>query len=301
LDEVDVLVLDASFPLKAIGSAVKPRGMIGPSLTSLNNADIMTPPASGLGGRSSSSDSGAGHTGGAPHRGPGAQFVFVTATLPVGVVDQLKADFGGADGSGLRVVSGPGLHRVSPLLSLEVVDCGAGAAAQASAAAAEAFGKKRGGGRGDEDDEDGGDEDYGTFGGGADGEAPFPHKASRRSSRPGAQMRRAAGGRPGRAGGRSFPGSGGGGEASSEADRDATRAASAAVKTSVLLRLLGQAEATTRTVRGRAAVPWCRSQSREAAKGEAMSQRVRARCFFVGIDILSLHDLRGVPLVLFLL
>lgn len=80
LDEVDVLVLDASFPLATIGSAVARNE------------------ASGL----RSGDGGDG--GDMPH----TQFVFVTATLPRGVVAQLKNEF-----TGLKEITGPGLHKVS--------------------------------------------------------------------------------------------------------------------------------------------------------------------------------------------
>ena len=48
----------------------------------------------------------------------GVQFVFVTATLPQAVRLQLREEF--AD---LRTVTGPGLHKVSPLMKLSVVDC----------------------------------------------------------------------------------------------------------------------------------------------------------------------------------
>ncbi len=46
------------------------------------------------------------------------QFVFVSATMPKEVADQLKQEF-----PGLKPVKGPGLHRISPLTSLNVIDC----------------------------------------------------------------------------------------------------------------------------------------------------------------------------------
>ena len=202
LDEVDVLLLDASFPLAAIGSAVAPKGR--PELSIGSRA------ASGV-------DSG----------GPGAQFVFVTATLPLGVMEQLKLDFGGPGGRGLAVVTGPGLHKVSPLLKLEVIDCGAGAAARDAAVAAEAYARAKGGGddvyadpRYDEDD----------------GSSELRHKTSGarkgqrvpsapQSPRPSSAESRGSGREPGRV--------------------------NAALKAAVLIQLLGTAEAkaTMRTVR----------------------------------------------------
>ena len=75
LDEVDVMVLDESFPLQTIGSAAPSESV---------------------------------------------QFVFVSATLPPGVADQLRLEF-----PGLKLVSGPGLHRVSPRAAVELIDCSA--------------------------------------------------------------------------------------------------------------------------------------------------------------------------------
>lgn len=73
LDEVDVMVLDTSFPLNTIGNAA-------------TSSEV--------------------------------QFIFVTATMPVEVADQLKREF-----PGIKLISGPGLHRLSPLVSLDVIDC----------------------------------------------------------------------------------------------------------------------------------------------------------------------------------
>jgi len=48
------------------------------------------------------------------------QFVFVSATLPPGVADQLRLEF-----PGLQLVTGPGLHRISPRVDVELIDCSA--------------------------------------------------------------------------------------------------------------------------------------------------------------------------------
>ena len=44
--------------------------------------------------------------------------MFVTATLPQSVREQLRVEF-----PDLKTVTGPGLHKVSPLMKLSIVDC----------------------------------------------------------------------------------------------------------------------------------------------------------------------------------
>lgn len=48
------------------------------------------------------------------------QFVFVTATLPDFVVEKVKKEFGSSDN--LKVIKGPGLHRVAPTVNEHLVD-----------------------------------------------------------------------------------------------------------------------------------------------------------------------------------
>ena len=52
------------------------------------------------------------------------QFVFVTATLPAVVTEQIMSEF-----TDVQLLSGPGLHRISPMVEEVLIDC-SGAAAQ---------------------------------------------------------------------------------------------------------------------------------------------------------------------------
>ena len=48
------------------------------------------------------------------------QFVFVTATLPDSVVQKVKEEFGSSDQ--LKIIKGPGLHRVAPTVKEDLID-----------------------------------------------------------------------------------------------------------------------------------------------------------------------------------
>ena len=114
LDEVDVLVLDASFPLATIGAATigaathLTPGSTGPGS---DGDGVETPgtPTPSKNSKAKESSSKAAAAAGDAAGGPrGVQFVFVTATLPKGVAEKLRAEF-----PGLKVVAGPGLHKVT--------------------------------------------------------------------------------------------------------------------------------------------------------------------------------------------
>jgi hypothetical protein len=100
LDEVDILVLDATFPLAEIGAAVLKQPSINQEeIESSKSRHIQSSDEK----RTSSSTSSSRRLVDRQT----VQYIFTTATLPNSVVEKLKGEF-----RDLKVCNGPGLHKV---------------------------------------------------------------------------------------------------------------------------------------------------------------------------------------------
>jgi len=98
LDEVDILVLDATFPLAEIGAAVLKQ-------PSINQEEIESSKSDHI--QSSDEKKTSSTTSRRLVDRQTVQYIFTTATLPHSVVEKLKGEF-----RDLKVCNGPGLHKV---------------------------------------------------------------------------------------------------------------------------------------------------------------------------------------------